>query len=60
MVAAPAIQSLRDYLRSFEKDYLAYKGRLEQIITHDPKRIPDVRGKLDKIRKYIDNVMKTL
>lgn len=60
VVAAPAIQSLRDYLRGFEKEYLAYKGRMEQIVTHDPKRIPDVRGKLDKIRKYIDNVMKTL
>ena len=51
---------MRDYLRNFEKDYLVYKGRMEQLITHDPRRIPDIRAKMDKIRKYIDDVMKTL
>ena len=60
ITSAPAIQAMRDYLRNFEKDYLVYKGRMEQLITHDPRRIPDIRAKMDKIRKYIDDVMKTL
>lgn len=60
ITSEPAIQNMRDYLRNFEKDYLAYKGRLEQLITHDPRRIPDIRAKMEKIRKYIDDVMKTL
>ena len=60
ITSEPAIQNMRDYLRNFEKDYLAYKGRLEQLITHAPRRIPDIRAKMEKIRKYIDDVMKTL
>ena len=60
VVAEPQIQALRDYLRSFEKSYLNYKARIEQIALHDTKRIDDLRSKLDKIRKYVDDVMKTL
>nr|WP_234997694.1 MBL fold metallo-hydrolase [Acidaminococcus provencensis] len=55
-----AVQSMRDYMRGFEKDYLTYKGKIERIAAHDPKKVPDVRSKLEKIKKYIDDVMKTL
>ena len=56
----PAIQALRDYLRGFESDYLTYKGRVERLAGLHPDRIADIRAKLDKIRKYMDDVMKTM
>ena len=56
----PAVQELRDYMRSFEKDYMMYRARIEQIVIHDSSRIESIKAKLDKIRKFIDDVMKTI
>lgn len=56
----PAIQALRDYLRGFESDYLTYKGRVERLAGLHPDRIDDIRAKLDKIKKYMDDVMRTM
>lgn len=58
--AIPEVQQLRSYMRELEKGYLVYRDRVEQIATHDSSRIADLQGKLVKIKKYIDDVMKTL
>jgi metallo-beta-lactamase family protein len=60
VMVEPQIQALRDYLRGFEKNYLLYKARMEQIIIHDGTRFEEIKGKLEKIKKYIDDVLKTL
>ena len=56
----PAVQELRDYMSSIEKAYMMYKAKLEQIAIHDSSRIDGIKGKLDKIKKYIDDIMKTI
>lgn len=60
VVGIPAVQELRDYLRGLEKSYLAYVNRVEQVAANDNTKITDIRGKLEKIKKYIDDVMKTI
>ncbi len=60
ILAEPQIQSLREYLRGFEKDWLLYKAKIDQIALHDTKRVEDIRAKLDKMKKYMEDVMKTL
>jgi len=60
VMAEPQIQALRDYLRTVEKNYLLCKAKMEQIIIHDGARFEEIKGKLDKIKKYIDDVLKTL
>ena len=56
----PAVQELRDYMASFEKNYLMYRAKIEQIALHDSSRIEAIKAKLDKVRKFIDDVMKTI
>ena len=60
VMVEPQIQALRDYLRTVEKNYLLCKAKMEQIIIHDGSRFDEIKGKLDKIKKYIDDVLKTL
>lgn len=50
-----AIQELRDELRIMEKNYLAYKMRLEQLVNRDDSKLKEVKRRLQKIRKYIDD-----
>ena len=56
----PEVQLLRAYMHELEKSYLVYRDRVEQIATHDNSRIADLRAKMEKIKKYIDDVMKTI
>ncbi len=60
VMVEPEIQALRDYLRGFEKNYLLYKARAEQIIIHDGTRFEEIKSKLEKIRKFIDDTLKNL
>ncbi|MEG1346052.1 MAG: MBL fold metallo-hydrolase, partial [Acidaminococcaceae bacterium] len=56
----PEVEELRSYLRSLERDYLLYRNKVEQIATRDGSKIKDLRKKLEKIKKYIDDVMKAI
>ena len=47
-------------MKSMEKNYLRYRDRVEQIATHDNTKIADLKAKLEKINKYIEDTMKTL
>ncbi len=56
----PAALELRDYLRSIEGEYLHQRSRLEQIVARDAGKAPLVRRKLEKLRKYMDELLKDL
>ncbi len=60
VLSEPTIQATRNYLQGFEKEYLQYRGKIEQIAAHDPKRMEDIRSKMDKIRKYMDSLLKNI
>lgn len=53
--AVPAIQELREELRLIEKNYFAYKMRLEQVVNRDDGKLKEVKRRLKKMRKYIDD-----
>lgn len=54
----PEVQELRDYLRRVEKEYLQYRTRVEQVAMRDSSKIKDLRKKLEKARKVLDDVFK--
>lgn len=60
ITGVPEVEELRDYMRHMEKDYLLYKNKIEQTAVTDSAKIADMKKKLEKIRQYIDDVMKSM
>ena len=56
----PAVQELSDLMHSLEKTYLVYKGRIMQKVVHNVALVPDIKGRLMKIKKYVDDIMKNV
>lgn len=54
---APAALELREYLRQMERDYLQYRTKIEQIVARDSGKVNAIRKKLDKLRKYMDDLL---
>ena len=49
---------LRAYLRGMESEYLQQRSKLEQIVARDAAKAPAIRRKLEKLRKYMDELLK--
>ena len=60
ITGVPEVEELRDYMRHMEKDYLLYKNKVEQTAVTDSAKIADMKKKLEKIRQYIDDAMKSM
>lgn len=60
VAGVPEIDELRDYMRHMEKDYLLYKNKLEQVAASDNTKVAEMKKKLEKIKQYIDDVMKSV
>lgn len=56
----PAALELRAYLRGMESDYLQQRTKLEQIVARDAAKAPMLRKKLEKLRKYMDDLLKDI
>ena len=56
----PAIQDLRQELRSMEKNYYEYRMRLEQVLNRDESKIKEISRRLQKISKYMDENLSDL
>lgn len=50
----PAIQELRQELRGMEKNYYEYRMRLEQLLNRDESKLKEIRRRLQKINKYME------
>lgn len=51
---------LREYLRQMERDYLLHRTKIEQIAARDSSKVNTIRKKLDKLRKYMDDLLSDL
>lgn len=52
-----AALELREYLRQMERDYLLHRTKIEQIAARDSSKVIAIRKKLDKLRKYMDDLL---
>ena len=53
----PAALELRAYLRGMEREYLQQRTKIEQIVARDATKITMIRKKLEKMRKYMDDIL---
>ncbi len=56
----PAALELRAYLKGFEREYLRQRTKIEQIITRDGSKVNNIRKKMEKLRKYMDDLLSDL
>ena len=56
----PEMEELRSYMRKLEKDYLLYQNKVEQVAANDSTKVGDLKKKLEKIKQYMDDVMKSI
>ncbi len=56
----PEGQELREALRKFERDIALYKTRIEQIAARDSSKTAEFRRKIEKAKKYVDEVLKNV
>lgn len=52
-----AALEVREYLRQMERDYLLHRTKIEQIVARDSTKVNNIRKKLDKLRKYMDDLL---
>jgi len=56
----PEGQELHEALRKFERDIALYKTRIEQITARDSSKTAEIRKKLEKAKKYVDEMLKNV
>ena len=55
-----AAMELKAALSNMESDYLKQKSKMEQIITRDADKAAALKKKMDKLRKYMDELLSDL
>ncbi len=60
VVADPSALELREYLKYMEREYLHQRTKIEQLVTRDGSKAKAIRKKIEKLRKYMDNMFSDL
>ncbi len=56
----PEVAELQDSLAAVERNYLQYKNKIEQIALRDSAKAEQMRRKLEKVRRYMDDMLGTI
>ena len=56
----PAILELREELKLVERKYRDYKLQIEQLVSNQPTKLADIKRRINRIRKFIDNIFEDL
>jgi metallo-beta-lactamase family protein len=56
----PALQELTEALRGLEKFYFNYKARVLRRVMRDVTKVPEMKAKIEKIKKYVEDIMKNV
>ncbi len=60
VTTVPEVAELREYLRQIERSYLQYRTKIEQIVARDGRKAVNIRKKMEKIRKILDDMLSSL
>ena len=58
--ATPEVAELQDSLEAMERNYMQYKNKMEQIALRDSGKADQMRKKLEKVRRYMDDMLGNL
>ena len=53
----PEVAELQDSISSIEKNYMEYRNKIEQIALRDSSKAEQMRKKLEKVRRYMDDML---
>ena len=56
----PEVAELQDSLEAIERNYMQYKNKMEQIALRDSGKADQMRKKLEKVRRYMDDMLGNL
>ena len=56
----PEVAELQDSLEAMERNYMQYKNKMEQIALRDSGKADQMRKKLEKVRRYMDDMLGNL
>lgn len=54
------VAELQDSLSAMERNYLQYKNKIEQIALRDSDKAEQMRKKLEKVRRYMDDMLSSI
>ena len=58
--ATPEVAELHDSISTIERNYLQYRNKIEQIALRDSAKAEQMRKKLEKVRRYMDDMLGNL
>lgn len=56
----PVVLELRSYMEGMEREYLQQRLRIEAIVAKDNAKVITVRKKLEKLRRYMEDLLKDI
>ena len=56
-VATPEVAELQDSISAIERNYMQYRNKIEQIALRDSAKADQMRKKLEKVRRYMDDML---
>lgn len=56
----PEVAELQDSIAIIERNYMQYKNKMEQIALRDSGKAEQMRRKLEKVRRYMDDMLGNL
>lgn len=57
---SPAIFELRAELKQIERRYRDYRQQVEQMLTTQPSKLADIKQRINRIKKFVDNIFEDL
>ena len=56
----PEVAELQDSISAIERNYMQYRNKMEQIALRDSAKADQMRKKLEKVRRYMDEMLGNL
>jgi metallo-beta-lactamase family protein len=53
----PEVAELQDSISNIERSYMQYRNKIEQIALRDSAKADQMRKKLEKVRRYMDDML---
>ena len=53
----PEVAELQDSISAVERNYMQYRNKIEQIALRDSAKADQLRKKLEKVRRYMDDML---
>ena len=57
MAVSPEVEDMRETMDQIAREYMAFRSRMDQATSRDTARAAAVTKKLQKLRKYMNDLL---